>query len=779
MSEVKVIGKNMPQRGSLDKVTGAARYTDDLQVENLHYGAILRSPYPHANLASVDVSGAKTLPGVVAVLTGEECKEPFGVLPMSQDETALAVEKVRYIGEGVAAVAAQTPAIAEKALALIDVRYDRLPEYFDPQEGRETVTCPIHAHGKRGTNVHKEVHLEFGDVDAVSAGSAVQVEGTFKFAGLSHAFLEPHSVVADFSSGDHLTVWSATQVPFYLRRTLARVLGLGEDAVRVIKPYVGGGFGGKSDPLPHEIVAAALSRKAGAPVKITLSREEAFISHHGRHPTRVRMTLGADAGQKLSFLDLDVTIDGGAYGSFGVVTTYYNGVLTEGPYRINDFRYAGRRVYTNHPPSGAMRGHGAVNARYATECLVDELAAAQGVDPCDFRLHNLLGEHTLTVGEFRITSNGMKECIERVRDASDWKQRFRRLPYGHGIGLGCGFFISGSALPIHRGDPQSIVRIVREEDGRIVVYSGASDIGQGSDTVLAQVTAEVFGLSPEEIHVVSADTELCPIDLGSYSSRVTFMAGNAAREAALNLKQALAAGETPVGIGSYESPPMGGTYKGAGAGLSPSYSFGASVAEVRVDSETGQIQVEKIWLAHDCGKALNPLAVEGQIEGSVHMGLGQFLGEALTFEGGRIANASLLDYKMVLSTDVPEIEAIIVESTDPEGPYGAKECGEGALHPVLPAVANAVYDAAGIRIRELPATPERVLEQIKRLTRISHTQSTTAADMPASTALRSVGLLDVLSSATAGPSVATPCTHAHLHRLATIECEKCGLKREG
>ncbi len=257
------------------------------------------------------------------------------------------------------------------------------------------------------------------------------------------------------------------------------------------------------------------------------------------------------------------------------------------------------------------------------------------------------------------------------------------------------------------------MRTVKEADGRITVYSGASDIGQGSDTMLAQITAEVLGLSLQEIRVVSADTEQCPIDLGSYSSRVTFMAGNAAREAAQNLKKALAAGDAPVGIGSYEAPAMGGTYKGAGAGLSPSYSFGASVAEVKVDSDTGQIKVEKIWLAHDCGKALNPLAVEGQIEGSVHMGLGQFLGEAVTFDEGRIRNASFLDYKMVLSTDLPAIEAIIVESSDPEGPYGAKECGEGALHPVLPAVGNAVYDAVGIRVRELPATAERVLAEIK------------------------------------------------------------------
>ncbi len=417
MSNLKIIGKSMPQRGSLEKVTGAAQFTDDLRFENLHYGAILRSPYAHANIKSIDVSRAETLPGVVAVLIGEEYQERFGVLPISYDETALAVEKVRCIGEGVAAVAAESPEIAERALSLIDVQYERLPEHFDPEKGRETVDSRIHSHTKDGTNVQKEVDLHFGDVDAASRVSTVEVSGEFKFAGVSHAFLEPHSTVADFSSADKLTIWSATQVPFYLRRALARVFALEQDQVRVIKPHVGGGFGGKSDPFPHEVVAAALSRKAGLPVKITFSREEVFISHHGRHPTRMNLTIGADSVRKLSFLDLDVTIDGGAFGSFGVVTTYYNGVLTQGPYRINNFRYSGRRVYTNHPPSGAMRGHGAVNTRYATECLIDELAEAQGLDPCDFRLENLLGEHTLTASEFRITSNGMKECIERVREA--------------------------------------------------------------------------------------------------------------------------------------------------------------------------------------------------------------------------------------------------------------------------------------------------------------------------------------------------------------------------
>lgn len=709
-----IVGQSMPQLGSVEKVRGVALYADDLHFENLLYAAILRSPHAHAKILSIDTSKAERLSGVKAVLTGLEYDKHFGVLPISYDETALAVDKVRHVGEGVAAVAAASPAIAMEALKLIEVQYEELQSNFDMEAGCSQVECQVHSTSKDGTNIHKEVNLVFGDFDGAVNNSYVTTEGVFEFAGVTHGFLEPHCAVAHYAEDGTLTVWSATQVPYYLHRTLSNVLGLKYDDVRVIKPFVGGGFGGKSDPFPHEIVVSALSIKTKQPVKLTFNREDVFISHHGRHPSLIKMKLGIDSSKKFSFVDLDAMINGGAFGSFGVVTTYYNGVLTQGPYKIDNFRYRGRRIYTNLPPSGAMRGHGAVNSRYVMECLIDELAEKLNTDPCDLRINNLLGEYTQTATQFRITSNGMLECIRRVREESDWDKRWRKLPFGHGIGVACSFFISGSALPINRGDPQSIVRTVKEDDGRFTVYSGASDIGQGSDTVLAQVTAEVLGVPLEMIRVISADTKLCPIDLGSYSSRVTFMAGNAAKEAAINLKKALESGEGREGIGSYESPPMGGTHKGAGAGLSPSYSFGASVAEVIVDPETGFIDVKKIWLAHDCGRALNPMAVEGQLEGSAHMGLGQFMGEAINFNDGRITNANFLDYKMVLASDVPEIKAIIVESRDPEGPFGAKECGEGALHPVPPAVANAVYNAVGIRIRKLPVSPEVVLGELRR-----------------------------------------------------------------
>jgi CO/xanthine dehydrogenase Mo-binding subunit len=401
-----------------------------------------------------------------------------------------------------------------------------------------------------------------------------------------------------------------------------------------------------------------------------------------------------------------------------------------------------------------MRGHGAVNSRFAVETIIDRLAEQINMDPCELRFKNFLGPNTTTVGQYRITSNAVKECLERVMEQSKWQENYGKLPQGRGFGVACGFFISGSALPIHWNEyPQSVVHLKVDMDGRVLITSGASDIGQGSDTMLAIIVAEVLGLSMDNIAIVSADTLLTPIDLGSYSSRVTFMAGNAAKMAAEKLKdkilQAVAAKSTikvseltlkdehvysdngeidlswveaveiatrKVGAlttsGSYNSPKLGGDFKGAGAGLSPSYSFGAVVAEVRVNQETGSVIVENIWGAHDPGKALNPLAVEGQLEGSWHMGIGQALSEQMKFHDGLLLNGNFLDYKIPTTLDTPEIFSNIIESIDPEGPFGAKECGEGALHPVIPAIANAIYDAVGVRVVSIPIDPESILKEL-------------------------------------------------------------------
>jgi 4-hydroxybenzoyl-CoA reductase subunit alpha len=752
----RLLGHSIPYVEGPLKVTGRAEYADDIQRPGMLVGRLLRSPWPHARLVSIDVSAARALPGVHAVLTGERYPTPFGVLPITHDETAIAVGKARYIGDIIAAVAAQDEPTAEAALSLVRADVEPLPEYSDPRMGVGKVSDPIHARGLAGSNIQKEVVQHFGDVDAAfaRAGFTVRVRGTF--AGVTHAFTEPLATVAEATPDGRLTVWSATQVPHYLHRTLAEVLGLPMHRIRVIKPEVGGGFGGKSDPLPHEIVCAALALETGRPVKILIDREDVFYTNHGRHPTQNDVRIAADAQGHLLAYDIEALIDGGAWSSFGTVTTYYNGVLAMGPYRVPNFRYKGRRVYTTKPPSGAMRAHGGTNIRYSIEVALDRLAEEMGVDPFDLRAQNALPPNSKTVNEFRITSTSFLKCLAAARAKSGWDAKFRRLPYGRGVGLGCGFYISGSNSPIHFAPkmPQSTVHLKVDMDGGIAVHSMQADIGQGSNTLLAAIVAEVLGVDLKRVHVQRVDSDVSPIDLGSYSSRVTFMMGNAARAAAEQLRARLlaAAGEllgaraeeltvryerieladhpetgvsfmdalhkametegALLATGSFQTGPMGGSFKGARAGTAPAYSFAAYVAEVDVDVETGEYKVPKIWAAFDCGRPLNRLAVEGQIQGSIHMGLGQVLGESMNYRGSRLFNPSLLEYKIPMPQQMPEVEILLVGDDDPEGPFGAKEAGEGPLIATLPAVGNALYDALGVRFTELPITPDRVLRGI-------------------------------------------------------------------
>ncbi len=465
--------------------------------------------------------------------------------------------------------------------------------------------------------------------------------------------------------------------------------------------------------------------------------------------------MGANKDGMLKVLDAAVAIDGGAYGSFGVVTSYYNGVLLQAPYKLDNFGFVTHRVYTNKPQCGAMRGHGAVNTRFAVESMIDDIAHQIKMDPIEMRMKNFLDPNSLTVGKYRITSNGIKQAITVVAEQADWKNKHGKMPMGHGFGVACGFFISGSALPIIWNElPQSVVHLKLDFDGRVLITSGANDIGQGSDTMLAIIVSEVLGISMDRTFVIAADTLITPVDLGSYSSRVTFMAGNAAKDAAENLRkemveaiskkkninaeelhfsenrifsndkslditwedgvEMLVANRGAVSVsGKYISPKLGGDFKGAGAGLSPSYSFSSCVAEVKVDTETGHVKILNVWGAHDCGKALNPLAVEGQLEGSWHMGIGQVMTEEMQYYNGLLVNNNFLDYKIPTSLDTPPIHTNIIETIDPEGPFGAKETGEGAIHAMLPAVANAVYDAVGIRITKLPIKSEDVLRLLK------------------------------------------------------------------
>jgi 4-hydroxybenzoyl-CoA reductase alpha subunit len=749
----RLLGQRIPYIEGPLKVTGRAEYTDDIKRPGMLVGRLLRSPWPHARLLEVDVRAARSMPGVFAVLTGEKYPTPFGVLPITHDETAIAVDRARYIGDIIAAVAAQDEVTAERALAAIEFEVENLPEYSDPAVSAEKVAVPIHARGLNGTNIQKEVVQHFGDVDAAFARAVGKVRVRGNFAGVTHAFTEPLATVAEATPDGRLTVWSATQVPHYLHRALSEVLGLPMHRIRVVKPEVGGGFGGKSDPLPHEIVCAALALESGRPVKILFDREDVFYTNHGRHPTRNDVRIAADAEGHLLAYDIHALIDGGAWSSFGTVTTYYNGVMAMGPYRVPNFRYHGRRVYTNKPPSGAMRAHGGTNIRYSVEVALDELAEQLKLDPFVLRERNALSANSTTVNQFRITSTSFLKCLSAVRERSGWASRFRSLPYGEGVGLGCGFYISGSNSPIHFSPkmPQCTVHLKADMDGGIAVHCMQADIGQGSNTLLAAIVAEVVGVDLDRVHIVRVDSDVSPVDIGSYSSRVTFMMGNAARRAAEELRHRLvaAAGEL-LGVspetlsvererivvsacpekgvsfeqalhraleqtgaltttGSYSSAPMGGTYKGARAGTAPAYSFAAYVAHVEVDPETGEYQVRKIWAAFDCGRPLNRLAVEGQIEGSIHMGLGQLMGESMNYRGSRLLNPALLEYKIPMPHQMPEVESLLVGEDDPEGPFGAKEAGEGPLVATLPAVANALYDAIGVRLYDLPITPDKVV----------------------------------------------------------------------
>ena len=763
-----VIGSGMRKVDGLEKSTGRAVYTDDVTLPGMLHGKILRSPHPHARILSIDTSRAEALEGVHAVITGRDMPIQYGIIPWTQDEYPLCVDRVRYIGDGVAAVAAIDEDTAIEALSLIGVEYQEIPAFLDPHLALQADGSTPYVHDPRkegwNGNITKVVELEFGDIEAGMEKADVVVEGDYFFEGTTHAAIEPHCAIGHWDGVGRLTVWSATQVPHYLHRELARVLELDQAQVRVLQPLVGGAFGGKSEPFDLEFCVGKLSMKTGRPVKILYTREEVFYSHRGRHPFHMHYRTGATKDGKLSSIDAKILLDGGAYASFGLVTTYYSGQLLCAPYEMPAYRFDSTRVYTNKPACGPKRGHGSVQPRFAFEVQIDKLAEKVELDPIEFRRRNFIGENTRTINELRVTSNGFLKCLSSVETASAWEDKFRSLPFGRGIGIAGSTYISGTNYPIYPNEmPQSAVQMQIDRSGRVAVFSGASEIGQGCDSVVAYIAAEELGVPLEWVRVLRGDTDFTPVDLGAYSSRVTFMLGNAAIDAATRLRRlvqgsvskswgvkssevllsgglALWAQDTskhmPIAeafnlaeaehgtlgaTGWYNTPKdVHGEYRGGTIGASPAYSFTAHVAEVDVDIETGVVEVRKIWIAHDCGRALNPVLVEGQMEGSAYMGAAEAIMEEQIFKDvdhGRagLHNApSLLDYRIPTSLDTPELESLIVESIDPEGPYGAKEAGEGPLHPSIPAIANAIYDAIGVRVDRLPFSPPNVWRAIQR-----------------------------------------------------------------
>jgi len=762
--DFNIIGKPFRKVDARAKCVGQTKFADDIVLPRMLFCKLLRSHLPHALIKRIDVSKALAVPGVFAVLTGKDFPIPYGILPVSQDEHALCVDKVRFIGDPVAAVAAIDEDVAFDAMNLIEVEYEPLDTIASIDDAVLIDEPRIHNYGEGG-NIHKKVSLEFGNVEEGFAEADLVREDTFFYEGNTHLPLEQHAAVAHFDSDGKITLWSSTQTPHYVHRALAKVLGLPASHIRVIATPNGGGFGGKSDPFNHEVVVCKLSMLTGRPVKVTLTREEVFYCHRGRHPVLMQVKTGVKNDGAITAMHFQSYLDGGAYGSYGVASTFYTGALQTVTYDVPRYKFQGLRAFTNKPPCGPKRGHGTPQPRYALEVHLDKIAEQLKLDPVEIRRRHLVAPNSVTANYLRVGSMGLGECIDKVVEGSRWKERFswdqehRKLPFGKGIGFACSSYICGAGLPIYWNNmPQSGVQLRLDRQGGVCVMCGSTDIGQGSDSILAYIVAEVLGIDPFDVRVITADTDLTPVDLGSYSSRVTLMTGNAAIQAAerarellvmamaeklgvpienlslaerrvfdvenpdvgVSFAEAVVLAESKFGtigtVGSYTPPRSPGKFKGSGVGPSPAYSYSAAVAEVDVDPDTGIVVVERVWIAHDIGRSINPMLVIGQVEGSVYMGLGEILMEEMAYRDNRNVVhkfPSMLEYKSPTTMEMCDVVTYLIEDPDPNGPYGAKEVGQGPLLPVPPAVANAVYNAVGVRIDEVPIMPEKVLRALK------------------------------------------------------------------
>jgi 4-hydroxybenzoyl-CoA reductase alpha subunit len=758
------IGKPRRRVDGRAKAIGELRFADDLALPRMLHAKLLRSPHPHAAIESIDVSRAQAHPGVHLVLTGAEFAVPYGIMPVSQDEYPLARERVRFVGDPVAAVIAVDEQTAGEALGLIEVKYRPLDTIASLEESLAKPEPRIHDYGERG-NIHRNQAYEFGDVEEALAKSEHVFEDLFFYEGNTHLAMEQQASLASLEGDGKLLLATSTQNPHYLHRQLARVLQMPAARIRVIATPNGGAFGGKCDPGNHEFVVAKAALMLGRPVKICLTREEVFYQHRGRHPVLMKFRTGVTKDGRLTAMHLQTLLDGGAYGSHGPASTFYTGVLTPVTYELPRFKFEACRVFTNKPACGPKRGHGTPQPRFGQEVQLDKIAERLGLDPAEMRLSMVTKPDSLTASWLRVGSTGLAECIRKVVGMSGWKQRRGKLGPGRGLGLACSSYMCGAGVSIYWNKmPHSAVQLLLDRSGQVTVYCGATELGQGSDDVLASLIAEALGIDPGNIRCVTGDTGITPIDLGSYSSRVTIMMGNAALQAAGRVREQLAAAaaeqlntlpervvfsqdrvfaaEDPAksmsfieavalaeakfgtlsAVGSYSPPKAPGRYKGAGVGPSPAYSFTACVLETEVDPHTGWVTVPKIWIAHDIGRALNPVLARGQVIGGVYMGLGEALMEEQVFR--RLPpklssalvhrNPSLLDYKSLTSLDMPEVEVALIEEPDPNCPYGAKEVGQGPLLPVMPALANAVYDAVGVRIDEVPITPDKILRALEK-----------------------------------------------------------------
>ena len=746
MTELSVVGRATPKKDGAEKVTGRTRYLHDLALPRLAHGKIVRARHPHARLVRVDTRRAAALPGVLAVLTAEDVQQDrFG---FARDQTALKAGKVRCIRDEIAAVAAETPALAEEAAALIEVEYEELPAVFDPTEALRPDAPRVH--DERADN-HTDLRYQFshGDVDRAFAEAAVVVEGTYRLNFVTTCCLETMVALAEWDAQGHLTMWSTTQVPFLYQRGLAQALGITGDRVRVIQPPVGGNFGRGLDLYPIDVIAALLARRVGRPVKVEFERLEEFVASPTREPCAIRLRTAADVSGRLLARDAHVTIDNGAYVSWGSTTPYVMLATVAGLYRVPNVRFDTTIAYTNNPYSGSMRGYGNLESTFAVESQMDELADRLGLDRLEIRRRNVTKSGDVNPQGFVITSCAMSECLAAVAEAIGRPAAPPDAGWRRGVGY-AGMFHVGGGARIYKSD--GCGAIVKMDDfGKVALITGATEIGQGSETVLAMIVAETLGVPLERVEVVNSDTAVKPWDVGAHASRTTFIAGNAARIAAEKLRGDLLAmageqldepverlamkdgaifvaaepqrrlpyervaraghyapgGRTLVAEAFYD-PPTTMLDKDLRGNVSATYGFAAQAVLVDVEEETGTIRVRRVASAHDVGRALNPLAAEGQIHGGIHMGLGYALAERLVVEQGQVLTASFMDYAILRAADMPEMVVRLIETHDAEGPFGAKGLGESGVIPVSAAVANAVHDAIGARLTELPITPSRV-----------------------------------------------------------------------
>jgi 4-hydroxybenzoyl-CoA reductase alpha subunit len=759
-SKYSVVGQGVPRVDGWAKVTGDTIYTADIYLKGMLRGKILRSPHPHARILHIDTSRAKKLIGVRAVVTGADTSRMKYAQKMKTkvpDKAFLALDKVRYVGDEIAAVAAEDVDIAEEALSLIQVEYEILPAVFDPFEAMKPGAPQIHEHAPN--NISWSRLMQWGQpVDELLDECDVVLEDSFKTHSQIHAYLEPNCSVAAWDQSGNVTVWASTQGPYTHKEELVTALGIPGHKIRVITPAVGGGFGGKRHVVEPSVAAALLSKMSGRPVKIEYTRGEEFTATRHRHPMNIQLRIGAQKNGKFVFFDARNVVDNGAYNDSGPSVTLYSGHALTTNYRVKGVRYDPKLVYTNTSYGGSYRGYGNLQMRFTLESMLDMLAEELNIDPAELRLINAVEENDTLVCKSRVTSCGLKECIREVVSSSNWQKKRRNPGKLRGVGIACYEYASGVRWHYPHDSSSANVRI--DDDGAVRLFTGALDIGQGSDTTLCQIAAEVLGIDMSHIKIYRADSELAPLDLGTYGSRVTFIAGNAVKMAATDARNQLAEvvaeelGTTPeniefknnriqvtgntdrglsfgeavklalnkrglivMGRGSYDPPSDVIDFEKGEGRFSPAYSFGAQVVEVEVDPQTGVVRLVKVYSAADCGFAINPLSLQGQCHGSISHAQGMTLLEQPFLHEGKVLNPSFLDYHVPTSMETPEVDSVLVETIDPEGPYGAKGVSEGYQVPTAPAIINAIYHATGIRIKEIPVKPGEILKGLEKLGR--------------------------------------------------------------